>query len=41
LHPADLKLLSEEITEIQRGTLDLTGPVYEADLLLVIEQEKL
>ena len=41
LRPVDLKLLSEEITEIQHGTLDLIGPAYEADLLLVIEREKL
>jgi len=39
--PADLKVLSEATTEIQGGTLDLIGPAYDADLLLVIEREKL
>lgn len=37
LNPADLKVLSEATADIQRGTLDLMGPAYEADLLLVIE----
>jgi len=37
INPADLNILSREIVEIEKQVLELLGPVYEEDMLLLVK----